>query len=143
MEAVSQAQFDRRIARAPGLVLVDFHADWCGPCKVVRPILDRLEPDFRGQVDFLAVDSDRNQALAQAFGVRSLPTVLLLAPHEDRPGADVVGVVIGARPPDVFRAMIDRALNPKAPLLTRLKQKLFGGGEAKADGAAPTTTPKA
>lgn len=121
MEAVSQAAFDRRIAKAEGLVLVDFWADWCGPCKTLGPILDSLEKEYTGRVDFLKVNADQNRALVEAFGVRSLPTVVVLRPHKDRPGADVVTHMVGVKSADGVRAWLDKAVNPPAPLMTRLK----------------------
>lgn len=127
MEAVSQAAFDRRIARAPGLVLVDFWAEWCGPCRTLGPILERVEKDYTGRVDFLKVNADQNKALAEAFGVRALPTTIVLKPHTDRPGAEVVAHMVGVKPEQGVRAMLDKALDPPKPLLAKLKG-LFGGG---------------
>lgn len=125
MEAVSQAAFDRRIAKAPGLVLVDFWADWCGPCRVLGPILESVEKDYTGRIDFLKVNSDQNRALAEAFGVRSLPTTIVLKPHRDRPGAEVVAHMVGVKPADRVKAMLDRTLDPPKPLMSRIKG-LFG-----------------
>lgn len=128
MEPVAQAAFDRRIAKAPGLVLVDFWADWCGPCRVLGPILESVEKDYTGRIDFLKVNSDQNQALAEAFGVRSLPTTIVLKPHRDRPGAEVVAHMVGVKSADRVKAMLDRVLDPPKPLMARIKG-LFGGGE--------------
>lgn len=126
MEAVSQAAFDRRIARADNLVLVDFWAEWCGPCRTLSPILEAVEPEYKGRVDFLKVNADQNQALVQAFGVRSLPTVVVMRPHKDRPGAEVVAHMVGVKPADGVRALLNKVLDPPPPLLSRIKG-LFGG----------------
>ena len=58
-------------------VLVDFHAEWCQPCKNVAPILDEIAVDFAGKLTVLKLDVDANQETAAAYGVRSIPTVLL------------------------------------------------------------------
>ena len=88
--------------------------------------LERLAPEYDGKVEFWKVDGDQNRGLMQAFGIQALPTVVLLAPHKDRPGADVVGHAVGARPPEAYRAMIERALAPKTSLFSKLKQKIVG-----------------
>jgi len=126
MKPLSELDFDQALADADGLVLVDFWASWCGPCKVVGPILERLAADYTDRVVFYKVDADQNRRLMQAFGVRSLPTVLLLKPNQDRPGAVVVGQVVGAHPPGGYTQMIDRGLNPKPSLIRRIG-RLFGG----------------
>jgi thioredoxin len=126
MEQVSQAAFDRRITKAEGLVLVDFWADWCGPCKTLGPILESLEKEYTGRVDFLKVNADQNRALVEAFGVRSLPTVVLLRPYKDRPGAEVVTHMVGVKSQDGVRSWLDKTLIPPKPLMTRIKG-LFGG----------------
>ena len=123
MRDISEIEFDDVLANAPNLVLVDFWADWCGPCKVVKPVLEAMSAEYEGQVDFVAVNADHNRQLMKAFGIRSLPTVLLLKPHEDRAGAKVLEHTIGAQPASRYAAMIEKGLNPKPGLLTRL----FGG----------------
>ena len=126
MRSLSELEFDQALADADGLVLVDFWADWCGPCKVVGPILERVAADYVERVDFYKVDADRNRRLMQAFGVRSLPTVLLLKPHTDRPGAAVLSHVVGANPPRAYIEMLENGLNPKPSLLRRIG-RIFGG----------------
>ena len=132
MKALSEANFDAALANAPGLVLVDFWADWCGPCKVLGPILEGLEPEYADRVLFAKVNADQNQRLMGAFGVRSLPTVVLLAPRQPGPGADVVGYTVGVKPPDGIRKMIDAVLDPKPSLMQRVKG-MFGGSKEKTD----------
>ena len=123
MQDVSQTEFDEVLAKAPNLVLVDFWADWCGPCKVVKPILEAMSADYAGQVDFLAVNADQNRGLMDAFGIRSLPTVLLLKPNTEGPGAKVLQHAVGAQTASSYHAMIDKALNSKPGFFSRL----FGG----------------
>ena len=86
--------------------IVDFYADWCGPCKMVTPILEKLSSDYAGKVDVYKVDTDKEQELAQAFGIMSIPSLLFIPASGqpqmargalDRPAfekaiADVLGV---------------------------------------------------
>ena len=59
-------------------VLVDFWATWCGPCKVIGPLLEKLEVAYAGRFKLAKIDSDQEQELAQAFGIRSIPTCVLM-----------------------------------------------------------------
>lgn len=127
MKVLTPATFDKALEEAPGLMLVDFFADWCGPCKTLGPILESLAPEYEGRVSFVKVNSDNSPALSQAFGVRSLPTVILLKPRESGPGADAVGYFIGVKPPGEIRKLLDDALAPRQGLLSRL----FGRGADK------------
>lgn len=67
---------------ATGLTLVDFWADWCGPCHMLEPVLEELAEDFDGQVNFAAIDVEENQELAEQFQVMSLPTLILFKDGE-------------------------------------------------------------
>lgn len=64
--------------------IVDFYATWCGPCRTLAPILEELSEEYAGEVDIYKVDIDREQELAAAFGVRSVPTLLFTPPGECR-----------------------------------------------------------
>lgn len=133
MQLLNEQSFDRALETAPGLVLVDFYADWCGPCRTLSPILHSLAPEYEGRVDFVKVDSDKSQRITQAFGVKSLPTVVVLQPRRPGPGAEVVGYFIGAKPPDAIRKILDKALGDRPGFL----QRLFGKGGAGKEPAKP------
>jgi len=90
-------------ARA-GVSVLDFTAPWCGPCKAMAPVLVALADEYRGRAQLAEVDVEREPAVAERFGVRSMPTLVLL-----RDGREV-GRVVGTRPRAFLAGMIDRAL---------------------------------
>src|SRR3954465_14460441 len=87
-------------------VLVDFWATWCGPCKVIGPILEKLETDYAGAFKLVKIDSDQEQQLAAAFGIRSIPTVILLMNGQPVDG------FMGALPEGQIRQFLDKHLPP-------------------------------
>jgi len=64
--------------------IVDFYADWCGPCKMVAPVLEELSEEYKGKIDFYKVDTEAENELAAVFGIRSIPS-LLFVPKEGQP----------------------------------------------------------
>jgi putative thioredoxin len=87
-------------------VLVDFWATWCGPCKVIGPLLEKLENDYAGRFKLVKIDSDQEQQLAAAFGIRSIPTVILLMNGQPVDG------FMGAMPEGQIRQFLDKHLPP-------------------------------
>jgi thioredoxin 1 len=76
-KAVTDESFRQDVLEAPGPVLVDFWAEWCGPCKAVAPVLDELAKDYAGKLTVAKVDIDENPVTPNEYGVRGIPTMLL------------------------------------------------------------------
>src|SRR5689334_8749117 len=87
-----------------GVIAIDFTAAWCGPCKVMKPVLAALAAEYSGRARIVAVDVDQEQVVAQQYNVRAMPTLVLL-----RDGHEV-GRVVGSRPRAFVAGMLDRAL---------------------------------
>ena len=102
---LKEKDFEREVLKSEVPTVVDFYADWCGPCRVVSPIIESLSREYAGRVKFVKVDADDNQALATSYGVMSIPTVIVFN------GGRLVDTVIGAAPADVYRRKINGILN--------------------------------
>lgn len=74
---VSDSSFDSDVIQSAKPVLVDFTATWCGPCKMIAPILDQVAGEYGDRLDIVKVDVDDNQATAAKFGIRGVPTLML------------------------------------------------------------------
>lgn len=100
---LTDAEFDRVVADSSVPVLVDFYADWCGPCKIMAPVLDQAARERTGSVLVAKVDTDANPGVSQRFGIRSIPTLVALR------GGREVARELGAVPKPRLDALIDRA----------------------------------
>jgi thioredoxin len=87
--------------------IVDFYADWCGPCKMVAPVLEELAKEYDGKVNIYKVNTENERELAQAFGISSIPTILFV-PMEGQPQA-----AMGALPKETFQKAIAEVLKVK------------------------------
>ncbi|EGT79253.1 thioredoxin [Haemophilus quentini] len=89
---INDADFESVVVNSDIPVLLDFWAPWCGPCKMIAPVLDELTPEFAGKVKIVKMNVDDNQATPAQFGVRSIPTLLLIK------NGQVVATQVGALP---------------------------------------------
>ncbi|HEX6911283.1 MAG TPA: thioredoxin TrxC [Longimicrobium sp.] len=101
---LTDASFDRVLADSPVPVVVDFYADWCGPCKMMAPILDRVAGERAGGVLFAKVDTDRSPAVSQRYGIASIPTLIVFR------GGREVARRMGALPKSQLDGLVDQAL---------------------------------
>lgn len=101
---ITDATFEEVVLKASQPVLVDFWATWCGPCRMVGPIIEELSNDYDGKAVVGKVDVDSNQEFAAKYGVRNIPTVLLFK------GGEVVDKQVGVAPKATYAAKIDAAL---------------------------------
>ncbi len=101
MRVVKTNEFESAVS--DGVVLVDFYADWCGPCKMIAPILEQLHDEYQGKLNIIKVDVDAEQALAQRYSIMSIPTLMLFK------DGNVVGQVLGFQAKPMLKKFIAKA----------------------------------
>ncbi|HMN93279.1 MAG TPA: thioredoxin [Hydrogenophaga sp.] len=132
---VTVANFEAEVIEASmhTPVLVDFWAPWCGPCKVIGPILEKVEAEYGGRFKLVKIDSDQEQQLAAAFGIRSIPTCVLLM------GGQPVDGFMGALPEGPIKAFLDKHLPGDDELAAQAEaeeaQQMLAQGQGDPDSA--------
>lgn len=106
---LTDSNFASEVTKYP-IMLVDFWAPWCGPCRMVSPIIEQLSREYSGRVAFGKVNVDENQRIAASFGIQSIPTLIIFK------GSKAVDVIIGAM--------------PKAQIEMKLKQQLLSKNDS-------------
>ncbi|MHB8577611.1 MAG: thioredoxin [Dehalococcoidia bacterium] len=104
VQEVTDQTFDADVMKAEVPVLVDFWAPWCGPCRMVAPIVKELAGEYDGKVVFRKMNTDENPMVAAKYNIRSIPTLLLFK------GGSQVGQIVGFRPKNAIKERIDAAL---------------------------------
>lgn len=101
---VTDGDFEEKVIQAAAPVLVDFGADWCGPCRLIGPILEELAPEYEGRLTIAKLDVDKNSEAAIKHGVQGIPTLILFKDGK------VADQVVGALPKPKLKEWIDSKL---------------------------------
>jgi thioredoxin 1 len=102
---LSEINFEQEVLKSSTPVLVDFWAVWCGPCKMIAPIIDELSIEYEGKLKIGKVDVDNHQQIAMQYGIRSIPTLLIFK------GGKVVEQIVGAAPKKSLVEKLSKHLN--------------------------------
>lgn len=100
----TDANFDQEVLQSDIPVVVDFYADWCGPCKMMSPIVDELAAEYEGKVKIGKINTDENREMASKFSIMSIPTIVLIKDGK------VVDTAMGAMPKTTLQGKIDSLL---------------------------------
>ena len=100
----TDANFKEKALEGDNVVLVDFWAEWCGPCKIIAPVIEELSNDYNGKAIVGKLDVDTNPEVAMKYGIRSIPTILILK------NGEVVGKQVGTTTKKALADQIDSAL---------------------------------
>jgi len=106
---LTEQNFDEALVANQGLMMVDFWAEWCGPCRAIAPVLEELAEASEGRVTLAKVNVDENPALAARYGIRSIPTILFVKEGQ------VVDRVVGAASKAVLQRHIDSGCHTEVP----------------------------
>ena len=101
---VKSEEFEARVLKAQGPVVVDFWAEWYGPCRLMAPVIDQLAEEYDGRIQFVEVDVDENPDVAMSYGVEGIPTLILF----DR--GEVVDRIVGYLPKLMLAQQLEAAL---------------------------------
>ena len=101
---IEESTFNEAVLQAKAPVLVDFWAPWCGPCRMVAPVVDELAEEYDGKVSFGKVNVDESPRIASQYGIMSIPTLIIF--KDGKPVSNIVGF----RPKDELKKSLDAAL---------------------------------
>lgn len=102
---ITDASFEQDVLQSDKLTVVDFWAEWCGPCKMMNPVLDELSSEYEGKVVISKMNVDENSEVPTNFNIRGIPTFILFK------GGEEVGRIVGAQTKSVMKGQIDKFLS--------------------------------
>lgn len=102
---VTDTDFEAKVLKDDQTTLVDFYADWCGPCKLSAPVLEELSDEYKGKLNIVKLNVDENQATSQKYGVMSIPTIIAFKKGQE------VERMSGFGGKDGYVRLIDKVLN--------------------------------
>lgn len=105
---VSSSNFEEEVIKSNLPIVLDFYADWCGPCRMVSPVLEHLSGEYEGRVKFVKIDTDKNSDVANSLNVLALPTILLLE------SGKIKDTIVGANPAELYRQHINKIFRIQA-----------------------------
>ncbi|MBJ7296363.1 MAG: thioredoxin [Dolichospermum sp.] len=103
-EQVTDSTFEQEVLKSEVPVLVDFWAPWCGPCRMVAPVVEEIAEQYEGQIKVVKVNTDENPQIASQYGIRSIPTLMIFK------GGDKVDMVVGAVPKTTLANTLEKYL---------------------------------
>ncbi|MHC5724229.1 MAG: thioredoxin [Nostoc sp.] len=101
---VTDSSFKQEVLDSDVPVLVDFWAPWCGPCRMVAPVVDEISEQYKGQIKVVKVNTDENPQVASQYGIRSIPTLMIFK------GGQKVDMVVGAVPKSTLASTLEKYL---------------------------------
>jgi len=102
---VTDGTFENEVIKADGPVLVDFWADWCGPCKMIAPIIEELAKEFDGKMKFAKMDVDTNPNTPAQYAIRGIPALLIFSDGQP------VDQIVGALPKSALKSRLEKAIS--------------------------------